>query len=67
MALKVIEILTFNIFQILTSGIITSDQAAIRRIYSLISRPLDDFNNLYYPSFAEWVSCKVCLGGLTIL
>ncbi|XP_056162820.1 protein SWEETIE isoform X2 [Syzygium oleosum] len=45
--------------KILTSGIITSDQAAIRRIYSLISRPLDDFNNLYYPSFAEWVSCKI--------
>ncbi|KAF8023726.1 hypothetical protein BT93_F1038 [Corymbia citriodora subsp. variegata] len=45
--------------KILTSGIITSDQAAIRRIYSLISRPMDDFNNLYYPSFAEWVSCKI--------
>ncbi|KAK6913494.1 Laa1/Sip1/HEATR5-like, HEAT repeat region [Dillenia turbinata] len=45
--------------KILTSGIISGDQVAVKRIYSLISRPLDDFKNLYYPSFAEWVSCKI--------
>lgn len=47
-------------FQIMTSGIISGDQAAVKRIFSLLSRPLDDFKDLYYPSFAEWVSCKVC-------
>lgn len=46
-------------FQIMTSGIISGDQAAVKRIFSLISRPLSDFKDLYYPSFAEWVSCKV--------
>ncbi|PKI75616.1 hypothetical protein CRG98_004017 [Punica granatum] len=45
--------------KILTSGIITTDQVAIKRIFQLISRPLDDFDGLYYPSFAEWVSCKI--------
>uniref|UniRef100_A0A803LAT9 HEAT repeat-containing protein n=1 Tax=Chenopodium quinoa TaxID=63459 RepID=A0A803LAT9_CHEQI len=45
--------------KILTSGIIRGDQAAVKRIFSLISRPLDDFEDLYYPSFAEWVSCKI--------
>ncbi|KAJ0042851.1 hypothetical protein Pint_18792 [Pistacia integerrima] len=43
----------------MTSGIISGDQAAVKRIFSLISRPLNDFNDLYYPSFAEWVSCKI--------
>lgn len=43
----------------MTSGIISGDQAAVKRIFSLISRPLNDFKDLYYPSFAEWVSCKV--------
>uniref|UniRef100_A0A7N0VMZ5 HEAT repeat-containing protein 5B n=1 Tax=Kalanchoe fedtschenkoi TaxID=63787 RepID=A0A7N0VMZ5_KALFE len=45
--------------KILTSGIISGDQASVKRIYSLISRPLEDFKDLYYPSFAEWVSCKI--------
>ncbi|KNA19796.1 hypothetical protein SOVF_058220 [Spinacia oleracea] len=45
--------------KILISGIIRGDQAAVKRIYSLISRPLNDFEELYYPSFAEWVSCKI--------
>ncbi|XWS30691.1 hypothetical protein CRYUN_Cryun23aG0008700 [Craigia yunnanensis] len=45
--------------KIMTSGIISGDQAAVKRIFSLISRPLDDFKDLYYPSFAEWVSCKI--------
>ncbi|MBA0703832.1 hypothetical protein Golax_016128, partial [Gossypium laxum] len=45
--------------KIMTSGIISGDQAAVKRIFSLLSRPLDDFKDLYYPSFAEWVSCKI--------
>ncbi|CAN6577655.1 unnamed protein product [Malus baccata var. baccata] len=45
--------------KILTSGIIKGDQIAVKRIYSLISRPLTEFKDLYYPSFAEWVSCKI--------
>ncbi|XVE72050.1 hypothetical protein DITRI_Ditri11bG0007500 [Diplodiscus trichospermus] len=45
--------------KIMTSGVISGDQAAVKRIFSLISRPLDDFKDLYYPSFAEWVSCKI--------
>lgn len=46
-------------YQIMTSGIISGDQAAVKRLFSLISRPLNDFKDLYYPSFAEWVTCKV--------
>ncbi|XP_004306022.1 PREDICTED: HEAT repeat-containing protein 5B isoform X1 [Fragaria vesca subsp. vesca] len=45
--------------KIFTSGIIEGHQIAVKRIYSLISRPLNDFKDLYYPSFAEWVSCKI--------
>ncbi|KAG9140394.1 hypothetical protein Leryth_018528, partial [Lithospermum erythrorhizon] len=51
--------------KILTSGVISQDQNAVKRIFSLISRPLDDFNDLYYPSFAEWVSCKIKVRLLT--
>lgn len=43
----------------MTSGIISTDQVAVKRIFSLLSRPLNDFNELYYPSFAEWVTSKV--------
>lgn len=57
--------LTSRGFQMLTSGIISRDQVAVKRIFSLISRPLDDFNDLFYPSYAEWVSCKVHLSFLT--
>ncbi|KAL8476600.1 hypothetical protein ACS0TY_029047 [Phlomoides rotata] len=52
--------------KMLTSGIISRDQVAVRRIFSLISRPLDDFNDLYYPSYAEWVSCKIKIRLLTV-
>ncbi|KAK9742494.1 hypothetical protein RND81_03G176900 [Saponaria officinalis] len=45
--------------KVLISGIIRGDRAAIKRIFSLISLPLSDFEGLYYPSFAEWVSCKI--------
>ncbi|CAL5370360.1 unnamed protein product [Camellia sinensis] len=44
--------------KILTNGIISGDQIAVKRIFSLISHPLNNFEDLYYPSFAEWVSCK---------
>ncbi|CAL1405394.1 unnamed protein product [Linum trigynum] len=47
--------------KIMTSGILGGDQVAVKRIFLLISRPLDEFKDIYYPSFAEWVSCKVCL------
>lgn len=47
--------------QILTSGMISGDQLAVKRIFALLSQPLEDFKDLYYPSFAEWVSCKVDL------
>ncbi|KAJ0256074.1 Protein SWEETIE [Hirschfeldia incana] len=45
--------------KIMTSGIISSDQIAVKRIFALLSRPLNDFNELYYPSFAEWVTSKI--------
>ncbi|XP_057993388.1 protein SWEETIE isoform X1 [Hevea brasiliensis] len=45
--------------KIMTSGILGGDQVAVKRIFSLISRPLNEFNDVYYPSFAEWVSCKI--------
>ncbi|CAK7344399.1 unnamed protein product [Dovyalis caffra] len=45
--------------KIMTSGVLGGDQAAVKRIFSLISRPLNDFKDVYYPSFAEWVSCKI--------
>ncbi|EPS72441.1 hypothetical protein M569_02317, partial [Genlisea aurea] len=45
--------------KMLTSGILSRDQAPVKRIFSLISRPLEDFNSLFYPSYAEWVSCKI--------
>ncbi|XP_050228760.1 protein SWEETIE isoform X2 [Mercurialis annua] len=45
--------------KIMISGILGGDQAAVKRIFSLISRPLNEFNDVYYPSFAEWVSCKI--------
>ncbi|CAK9150708.1 unnamed protein product [Ilex paraguariensis] len=51
--------------KILTSGIISGDHVAVKRIFSLISRPLNDFKDMYYPSFAEWVSCKIKIRLLT--
>ncbi|XP_062106312.1 protein SWEETIE isoform X2 [Humulus lupulus] len=45
--------------KILTNGIIKGDQVAVKRIFTWISRPLNEFKDLYYPSFAEWVSCKI--------
>ncbi|XP_077230289.1 HEAT repeat-containing protein isoform X2 [Tasmannia lanceolata] len=45
--------------KILTSSITSGDRVALQRLFSLISRPLNDFKDLYYPSFAEWVACKI--------
>ncbi|XP_020536843.1 protein SWEETIE isoform X2 [Jatropha curcas] len=45
--------------KIMTSGVLGGDQVAVKRIFSLISRPLNEFKDVYYPSFAEWVSCKI--------
>ncbi|XP_058082071.1 protein SWEETIE [Magnolia sinica] len=45
--------------KILTSSITSGDPVALQRLFSLISRPLNDFKDLYYPSFAEWVACKI--------
>ncbi|KAG1327093.1 putative HEAT repeat-containing protein [Cocos nucifera] len=44
--------------KILTSSIVSGDRVALNRMFSLISRPLNDIRDLYYPSFAEWVACK---------
>ncbi|XP_060193029.1 protein SWEETIE [Lycium barbarum] len=51
--------------KILTCKIVSRDQLAVKRIFSLISRPLNEFSDLYYPSFAEWVSCKIKVRLLT--
>ncbi|XP_073100307.1 protein SWEETIE-like [Elaeis guineensis] len=45
--------------KILTSSIVSGDRVALNRMFSLISRPLNDIKDLYYPSFAEWVACKI--------
>ncbi|KAI4352232.1 hypothetical protein L6164_006505 [Bauhinia variegata] len=45
--------------KMLTSGIISGDQAVVKRIFSLISRPLNEFDDIYYPSFAEWATSKI--------
>ncbi|KAH1200450.1 Protein SWEETIE [Glycine max] len=45
--------------KILTSGIISGDQVVVKRIFSLISRPLNDFEDIYYPSFAEWIKIRL--------
>ncbi|XP_020088939.1 HEAT repeat-containing protein 5B isoform X3 [Ananas comosus] len=45
--------------KILTSSIVGGDRVALNRLFTLISRPLSDIKDLYYPSFAEWVACKI--------
>ncbi|CAA6670474.1 unnamed protein product [Spirodela intermedia] len=45
--------------KILTSSMLGGDQVSLQRMFSLISRPLDYFDDLYYPSFAEWVACEI--------
>ncbi|CAH9132426.1 unnamed protein product [Cuscuta epithymum] len=51
--------------KILTCKIITHDQHSVKRLFSLISRLLSEFDDLFYPSFAEWVSCKIKIRLLT--
>jgi hypothetical protein len=43
----------------MTSSIIGGDRVALNRLFLLISRPLSDIEGLFYPSFADWVVCKV--------
>lgn len=45
--------------KILISNILTGDRIALQRMFSSISLLLDEFKDLYYPSFAEWVACKI--------
>ncbi|XP_038985409.1 protein SWEETIE isoform X2 [Phoenix dactylifera] len=45
--------------KILTSSIVSGDRVALNRMFSLISHQLNDIKDLYYPSFAEWVACKI--------
>lgn len=45
--------------QVMTSSITGGDRVALNRLFLLISRPLSDIEDLFYPSFADWVVCKV--------
>jgi hypothetical protein len=45
--------------QVMTSSVIGGDRVALNRLFSLISRLLSDIEGLFYPSFADWVVCKV--------
>eukprot|EP00250_Pteridium_aquilinum_P004108 c14345_g1_i1 orf=134-6829(+) len=44
---------------IITSGISSGDVAVFRRVVALMSRLLFNFEDLQFPSYAEWVGCKV--------
>lgn len=44
---------------IITSGISNEDVAVFRRVIALMSRLLANFEDLQFPSYAEWVGCKV--------
>lgn len=45
--------------QIITSGISNGDVAVFRRVIALMSHLLANFDDLQFPSYAEWVGCKV--------
>lgn len=45
--------------QVMTSSVIGGDRVALNRLFLLICRPLNDIEDLFYPSFADWVVCKV--------
>ncbi|KAJ3692210.1 hypothetical protein LUZ60_012560 [Juncus effusus] len=51
--------------KILTSSIVGGDRVALNRLYLLISRPLSEIQDLCYPSFADWVACKIKIRILT--
>ncbi|XP_068658237.1 protein SWEETIE isoform X2 [Aristolochia californica] len=45
--------------KVLTSTITRGDRVALHRLFMLISQQLSDFKDLCYPSFAEWVACRI--------
>ncbi|TVU08978.1 hypothetical protein EJB05_42408 [Eragrostis curvula] len=51
--------------RVMTSSIIGGDRVALNRLFLLISRPLNDIEGLFYPSFADWVVCKIKVRLLT--
>ncbi|KAL6876470.1 hypothetical protein ACP4OV_013042 [Aristida adscensionis] len=51
--------------RVMTSSIIGGDKVALNRLFSLISHPLNDIEGLFYPSFADWVVCKIKVRLLT--
>ncbi|CAL5053041.1 unnamed protein product [Urochloa decumbens] len=51
--------------RVMTSSIIGGDRVALNRLFSLIERPLSDIEGLFYPSFADWVVCKIKVRLLT--
>ncbi|XP_021304666.1 HEAT repeat-containing protein 5B isoform X2 [Sorghum bicolor] len=51
--------------RVMTSSIIGGDRVALSRLFSLITRPLSDIEGLFYPSFADWVVCKIKVRLLT--
>ncbi|KAH6554971.1 hypothetical protein KP509_1Z292600 [Ceratopteris richardii] len=44
---------------IITNRISNDDISVVRRIIALMSRLLENFEDLQFPSYAEWVGCKV--------
>ncbi|XP_020585694.1 LOW QUALITY PROTEIN: HEAT repeat-containing protein 5B [Phalaenopsis equestris] len=45
--------------KLLTGSILSGDRVAVSRMFSLISKPLNEIKDLCYPSFAEWVASKI--------
>ncbi|EEE65783.1 hypothetical protein OsJ_21481 [Oryza sativa Japonica Group] len=44
--------------KVMTSSVIGGDRVALNRLFLLICRPLNDIEDLFYPSFADWVVLK---------
>ncbi|KAG8094444.1 hypothetical protein GUJ93_ZPchr0012g20299, partial [Zizania palustris] len=51
--------------KVMTSSIIGGDRVALNRLFLLICHPLNDIEDLFYPSFADWVVCKIKVRLLT--
>ncbi|XP_044958991.1 protein SWEETIE isoform X1 [Hordeum vulgare subsp. vulgare] len=51
--------------KVMTSSVIGGDKVALNRLFLLIARPLSDIEDLFYPSFADWVVCKIKVRLLT--
>ena len=45
--------------QIITSGISNADLGVFKRVLTLMSHLLMNLDDLQFPSYAEWVGCKV--------